>query len=68
VTVAEKKELAQLKAEVATQAQEIAALARMLLNTHGAHRSLIAILERHSPEGREIRPASAPEQREAVRV
>ena len=61
MTVAEKRELEQLRQDVGT-------LARLAVHQHGARAELVAILDRHNANGRETRPSRLPEEREAVRA
>ncbi len=53
------KELAQLR-------QDVARLARYLIDHQGAKPELVQIIERNSPTGLETRPHRAPEQRMKV--
>jgi hypothetical protein len=59
VTVAEKKKLAQLRADLAT-------LTRAVVPHVNANRELTAIIERGAPEGLEVRPHHAPERRKVA--
>ena len=61
VTVAEKKELRQLRADLAT-------LTRAVVPHVNTSRELLEIVERYSPESPEVRPHRAPESRRKVAV
>lgn len=61
MTTTEKKELAQLRTDLAT-------LTRAVVPHVNQSRELLAIIERHTPDGRETRPHQAPEQREKAVV
>jgi len=61
MTAREKQELDELQ-------QDVAALARLLMDDQGAKPVLLAIIERYSTTALETRPAEVHEQREAVRA